>query len=142
MSDDTVVTASDPGTYTITLLGDGRVLIQADCNRAMGTYTLSGAQLTIQVGPTTLAACPPGSQGTVFLRTLNEVATFVLRGEELTLSLKVDSGNMVFAARPAASLTGSEWRVTGYNNGVGGVTSVVGNWGEAVGRSSYLVIGA
>jgi heat shock protein HslJ len=39
--------------------------------------------------------------------------------------MQVDSGNMVFSPQPAASLTGAPWRVTGVNNGRGGVESVV-----------------
>ena len=71
------------------------------------------------------AACPPGSQDSVFLRDLRRVATYVRDGENLVLNLQIDSGNMVFSPQPAASLTGAPWRVQSVNNGHGGVASVV-----------------
>lgn len=125
MSDDSIVTAPDPSAYTVTFTADGRLTVQADCNRAVGTYTRQGAQLTLRLGPTTLAACPQGSLSSRFLRDLGDVVTFVFDGPQLALNLKVDGGNMIFAAQPPASLTGSEWRVQAVNNGVGGVASVV-----------------
>ena len=73
----------------------------------------------------TRAACPPGSQDTVFLRDLGQVATYVFDGENLVLNLKVDSGNMVFSPRPPVSLTGPAWQVLSVNNGRGAVASVL-----------------
>ena len=42
MSDDTVITASDPSRYQIEFLSDGRVTIKADCNTVLGTYQTTG----------------------------------------------------------------------------------------------------
>jgi heat shock protein HslJ len=125
MSDGTVITAADPTQYVLGFGADGRMSLQADCNRGGGSYTVSGAQLTLQPGPMTLAARPPGSQDTVFLRDLRNVATYVRDGENLVLNMRIDSGNMVFSPQPAASLTGTPWRVQSVNNGRGGVASVV-----------------
>jgi heat shock protein HslJ len=125
MSDDSVIIVPDPSKYTVTFTPDGRLTVQADCNRAVGTYTRQGAQLTLKLGPTTLAACPPGSLGPQFLRDLGEVVTYVFDGEQLVLNMKVDSGNMIFSGQPPASLTGNQWRVQGINNGMGGITSVL-----------------
>ena len=125
MSDDSVVTVPDPSKYSVTFTSDGRLMVQADCNRAVGTYTREGAQLTMRLGPTTLAACPPDSLSPQFLRDLGDVVTFVFDGEQLVLNLKVDSGNMIFSGQPPASLTGSQWRVIAVNNGRGGVASLV-----------------
>jgi heat shock protein HslJ len=97
-SDDSVVPVADPSRYTITLLPDQRLNIRADCNSGGGTYTVNGAQLTLQLGPMTLIACPPGSQDSTFLRDLGQVATYVLTDEQLVLNLSFDSGNMVFSA--------------------------------------------
>jgi heat shock protein HslJ len=123
--DDTTLTASDPSRYTIMLSPDGRLSVQADCNRAVGTYTLNGPQLTFQLGPTTLAACGPDSQDRVFMRDLGQVVSYVLDGGLLHLNMRLDSGNMVFSPQPPASLSGFTWRVTGYNNGRQAVTSPV-----------------
>jgi heat shock protein HslJ len=124
-SDDTTVVAANPSSYTLALLQGGRLSIQADCNRATGSYTLEGSRLTLQLGPTTLAFCGPDSQADTYLRDLSNVVTYVFDGSQLVLNMKLDTGNMVFSPLPAASLTGVTWRVTGYNNGRGGVVSVL-----------------
>lgn len=124
-SDDTTVTAPDPSKYTISFQADGRLALQIDCNRGSGTYAVDGPQLTIAPGATTLIACGPGTQDRVFLQNLRDVATYVFDGENLVLNLKVDSGNMIFSPRPPVSLSGTDWRVQSYNNGRGGVVSVL-----------------
>jgi len=124
-SDGSTIEASDPSKYTITLLPSGRVAIQADCNSGDAGYSLQGSRLTIQPAAMTLVACEPGSQDTVFVRDLMQVATYVFDGEQLVLNMRLDSGNMVFSPMPAASLTGGTWRVTAVNNGRGGVVSVL-----------------
>ena len=124
-SNDTTLVASNPSQYTLALLADNRLSVQADCNRVTGTYMLSGSQLTLQLGATTLAACGPDSQDTVFLRDLGQVVTYVFDGQLLHLNMRFDSGNMVFSAQPPASLSRSAWRVQSYNNGRGGVVTVL-----------------
>jgi heat shock protein HslJ len=124
-SDGATLAASDPSKYTITLLDGGRISIQADCNSGSSSYTLTDAQLTIHPGAMTLVACEPGSQDTVFLRDLLQVGTYVFDGQQLVLNLRADSGNMMFIPMAPASLNGVTWRITGYNNGQGGVVSVV-----------------
>jgi heat shock protein HslJ len=123
-ADDSTVVCSDPGRYTLTFLDNGTYRVQADCNQGSGRYTVAGPQLTLQPGPMTRAACPPGSQDTVFLRDLGQVATYVFDGENLVLNLRVDSGNMVFSPQPPVSLTGHTWQVLSVNNGRGAVASV------------------
>jgi heat shock protein HslJ len=122
---DTSVTAPDPSTYTISFQADGRLALQVDCNRGTGTYTVSGPQLTIEPGATTLIACGPGSQDRVFLQDLRNVGAYVLDGSNLVLNLKMDGGNMIFSPQPPTSLIDSAWRVQSYNNGRGGVVSVL-----------------
>lgn len=101
------ITVDDPAQYTLTLLADGTAAIQADCNRAAGTYTLDGSSLAIEIGPVTLAACPPESLSDVFLTRLQEVATFVFDDEgQLVLNLVADAGNMVFQASEPAEAAG------------------------------------
>jgi heat shock protein HslJ len=106
-------------------MDDGRVAIRADCNSGSATYTVNGASLTIQPGVMTLVACPPGSQDTVFLRDLMQVASYVFNGPQLVLNMRVDSGNMIFSPQSLTGLAGPTWRVTGYNNGMGGVVSIL-----------------
>lgn len=123
--DGRIVVAADPSKYTLAFLADGRLSIQADCNSGSGSYTLAGLQLTLRLGPMTLAACPPGSQDTVFVRDLGQVVTHVFAGENLVLNMRLDSGNLVFSPQPPASLAGATWHVQSYNNGRGGVVSVL-----------------
>jgi heat shock protein HslJ len=117
-ADGTTVVCSAPGKYTLTFLDNGLYSVQADCNQGSGSYTVAGSQLTLQPGPMTAAACPPGSQDRVFLRDLGQVATYVFDGDNLVLNLQVDSGNMVFSPQ-TASLTGRAWQVLSVNNGRG-----------------------
>lgn len=123
-NNDTVVTVNEPSKYALAFQPDGALTVQADCNRGMGRYLLDGSRVTLTLGAMTLGLCPSGSQSDVFLRDLRDVASFVMDGEHLVLNLRVDGGNMVFAPQPAASLVGPEWRVTGVNNGRGGLASV------------------
>jgi heat shock protein HslJ len=96
-SNDNTITVQDPDSYTLEFLPDGQVQAQADCNMTRGTYTLSGNQLTIVLGPTTMAVCPPGSLSDEYMRLLQEVNSYVMEGDNLALAIKYDSGIMVFA---------------------------------------------
>ncbi len=102
-SDDTTVVVDDPDKYTLELLPDGQLRIQADCNSASGTYTLDGAGgLTLELGPTTLAECEPGSLYDEYLEMLGWVRTYVLEGDQLVLNMMADGGDLFFdKASPA-----------------------------------------
>ena len=95
--DDSTVEVGDPDRYTVQFGPDGRVNVQADCNRGSGSYTVNGSQLTLTGIALTRAACQPGSQDAIFLRDLAGVATFVFDGPNLVLNLKTDAGNMILA---------------------------------------------
>jgi heat shock protein HslJ len=123
--DDSVVESGNPIRYTVAFLPDGRLSIRADCNQVIGTYARQGASLTLQLGPTTLAACPPDSQANVFVRDLSAVASYVFSGDMLVLNMRVDTGNMLFEQQPMASLTDTPWHVQSYNNGQGGVVTTL-----------------
>ncbi|MGH2583396.1 MAG: PKD domain-containing protein, partial [Dehalococcoidia bacterium] len=56
LSDGQRFTPADPSLYTLQLFPDGRAAAQVDCNRSVGSYALSGDQLTISLQATTLAA--------------------------------------------------------------------------------------
>jgi heat shock protein HslJ len=76
LSDGTRITVADPSRYTLQLQPDGTVDIKADCNQVGGTYTLNGASLTITLGPSSHAACPPDSQADVYLQQLAAVVAY------------------------------------------------------------------
>ncbi len=90
------ISVPNPANYTISFLPDGQLGIRADCNVGSGTYTLDGSSLTIQLGITTLVACPDDSLDQEFRTRLEQVATFVQDGDNLVLNLALDSGNMIF----------------------------------------------
>jgi len=100
MSDDSVTEPNDPTRYTLEFLSDGRLAMQADCNRGNSAYTLDGNQLTIEGGAMTMMACPPDSLDSVFLEQLGQVGSYLFSDGNLVLELQMDSGGMFFA--PAA----------------------------------------
>ncbi|MCC6626153.1 MAG: META domain-containing protein [Chloroflexi bacterium] len=126
MSDGAVIQPTDPSKYTLQFNADGSLAIQADCNRVVGQYTATSAgQLTITLGPTTTAACPPGSLDQRYLQQLGDVVTYVTRNGKLYLNIKFDSGNMEFAPMSAApSLAGTMWSWTETQMSDGAVTTV------------------
>ena len=124
-NDDTTVTVADPNRYLVEFLANGSVAIKADCNQVGGHYTVDGKSLTIQLGPSTLAACPPDSQDTEFLKELTEVTSYLFADGKLILELKLDTGGMTFAGSSPTALAGTSWNVTGVNNGKQAVASVI-----------------
>jgi heat shock protein HslJ len=100
-SDGKTIDVPTPANYTIEFLPNGQVAIKADCNNVAGTYTADASNLTITLGPSTMAMCPPGSLDTEYLKELGEVAQYLIQGENLTLNFKMDSGGMTFT--PATS---------------------------------------
>jgi len=125
MNDGSKTTPADPNQYLVQFLAGGQVAIQADCNRVAGTYTVNGNQLTIVPGPTTLAACPPGSLGEEFVKQLGNISSYLFKGENLILEIKLDSGSMIFAPSAPAGLPGTSWQVISYNNGKQAVVSLL-----------------
>jgi heat shock protein HslJ len=103
---------------------DGTVTGSTGCNQFSGTYTESGSDVTITLGPVTLAACvDPGvtAQEAAILGHLPEVTSFeaggqlVLRDAEGATLLTYDEG--------LATIEGTSWTATGVNNGRGAVES-------------------
>jgi heat shock protein HslJ len=87
----------DPNNYTLEFNEDATVNIKADCNNAMGSYTVDGGSITIELGPTTLAACPPGSLSDDFLKYLGFAAIYFFEDENLFFDLMADGGTMEFS---------------------------------------------
>jgi heat shock protein HslJ len=113
----------DPGTYTVQFMPDGTLAVLADCNQVRGGYTLEGGRLSIDLGPSTMMACPEGSLSDQFTANLSAANGFLFDGGDLLIDLAYDSGTMRFASS-TQDLSGSAWAVTGYNNGQGGVVSI------------------
>jgi len=94
----------DPENYTLTFNEDGTLSIKADCNVAMGTYQLSGDQLSISLGPTTLAECGPESSYNQFLTLLEQAAGVGTAYGNLVIALAEDAGQMSFQRATTSSL--------------------------------------
>jgi heat shock protein HslJ len=100
-NDGRAIDVPTPASYTIEFLPNGQATIKADCNNVLGTYTADASNLTIMLGPSTMAMCPPGSLDTEYIKELGEVAQYLVQGETLVLNFKLDSGGMTFTAAPA-----------------------------------------
>ena len=79
MNNDEQFVPARPGDYTLRLEADGTLVVRADCNQSRGTYTISDNRITIEPGPTTLAACPEGSLGDRFIRDLDRSQWLLFR---------------------------------------------------------------
>jgi D-alanyl-D-alanine carboxypeptidase len=107
-----------PESYLLTFNPDGTANVVADCNNAAGSYTADtpdAGALTIQIGPATMAACPPGSRGEQFVTLLGGAARYFFRDGKLFIDLMADGGTMAFApagaeaAMPGGGLPGEAW---------------------------------
>ncbi len=122
----TMVDIPDTVTVDATIKG-GSMSGSTGCNRYAATYTVDGNALKINVGPMTLIGCPPPVAGieTAYITNLGNVRTFTATSDTLTMYDSGGNGILIYMAIPPATLDGVTWHVTGYNNGTGGVTSVV-----------------
>ncbi len=101
MSDGALVVPDGPGRYTLEFQPGGTVRVRADCNRGSASYVRSGS--TLGIGPIALTrmACPSDTRDADFLKGLGAVSGHLIRGNDLVLTLKVDSGSMRFtSSRP------------------------------------------
>ncbi|HEU0116764.1 MAG TPA: META domain-containing protein [Thermomicrobiales bacterium] len=98
--DGAIVRPDHPDRYMVEFLPDGKLAIQADCNRGVGTYTTDGPTIDLQIGGVTRALCPEGSLMDRFLRDLDAANSHVFRAGHLFLALPFDSGILEFAPMP------------------------------------------
>jgi heat shock protein HslJ len=95
-----VIPAADQGKYQITFATDGTFNGTADCNVFAGTYETTGSSgLSITPGAATLAFCPEGGFGDLFVHGLSRAKSYAVAGETMTITLD-DEGTMTFAAAP------------------------------------------
>jgi heat shock protein HslJ len=88
---------NSPDRYTVQFTADGRVQVQADCNRGSGRYTLSSdGALTLTGIATTKMGCPAGSLDAAFLRELGEAERAHVAPDGLVLMLRNGAGTMRF----------------------------------------------
>ncbi len=97
------------------------------CNRYMAEWQATGSKLAFVSGPaTTMMACEPAvmERADAFRAALTAANAY--RREADRLVLLADDGRVLatFVAQPSG-LAGTDWRVTGYNNGKQAVVSVL-----------------
>jgi heat shock protein HslJ/uncharacterized protein YraI len=102
----------DPQNYTLTFNEDGTFSLKADCNVAMGSYQLSSDQLTISMGPTTLAECGPESSYNQFLTLLEQAAGVGVGYGSLVVTLANEAGEMYFQRATTSALAADLQPVT------------------------------
>lgn len=98
MSDNTFWEPADPASYTVQFSADEWVSIQADCNQVGGSYTVDGSSLAITLGPSTMAACGPGSIADQFLAQLAVAASYYFQEGDLFIDVQDAAGRMRFSA--------------------------------------------
>lgn len=95
MMDGTVIAPNNPENFYLSFADDGAVVGQIDCNRAFGSYTTDGSQITMMLA-TTRMFCGDDSQDTTYALHLAQVTSFVIRHGKLALAMPMDSGIVVF----------------------------------------------
>jgi heat shock protein HslJ len=100
-SDGAVIVPEGHERYTLEFRAGGTVNVRADCNRGSATYVRNGSALGIGPIALTRMACPSDSRDADFLKGLGNVSGHLIRGNDLVLTFKVDSGSMQFtSSRP------------------------------------------
>ncbi len=95
--------------YNLTFTPDGNFTFTADCNSGSGTYTSQGTDLTLTLGPVTLAECGPDSLYSNYISLLGQVTSFGSEGNQLRLVVDEGTAIMGFASpqpTPQMNLSG------------------------------------
>ena len=116
-----------PDVETTAVFDGGRVSGNAGCNNYNGTYTVDGQALTIQLGPTTMMACPEPTmaQEQAFFTNLAAAVSYVLVGDQLHILNANDDVILAFQPLVSTPLVGTTWQALSYNNGKQAVVSVL-----------------
>jgi heat shock protein HslJ len=101
------------------LFEGGRVSGSSGINTYTASYELSGADLTIGPAATTMMAGPEALMELeqAYLAALQEAASFIASAGRLAIYDKNGGEILSYMEEEAPSLTGTDWSVTGYNNG-------------------------
>lgn len=114
---------------TLNFGDNGRVSGSAGCNNYTGAYDTGGDILHVGALATTFKLChkPDGimAQEQQYLTALQSAQTYEIAGD--TLTIRDNSGAMQVVAKMVApaSLAGTAWDVTGYNNGKQALVSLI-----------------
>jgi heat shock protein HslJ len=107
----------------------GRIGGSAGCNAYSGAYAVDGGALSFADVVRTLRACaePPGimEQEAAYLAALRRAARFEVAADALILRDDSGASLLRFAPQPQTPLEGTTWSAQAYNNGRGGVVSLI-----------------
>jgi len=97
---DGAVEVPNSSDFTVTFGTEGDVVIGADCNTALGEYTINGEAITVTIGPMSMAFCGDESFSDQFVLSVGAASTIT----------STESGDLVLtpgqgAAEGAATLT-------------------------------------
>jgi len=115
---DTVITAN--------FSANGELSGTSGCNNYSGPYTVDGQDIHMGPFASTMMMCPEPvmAQETLYMQTMENTASFTIQGGTLTFNGPGGSPLAVFSA-VSQDLAGTSWDVISYNNGKGGVVSVI-----------------
>ncbi len=118
-----------PNTRATAQFRDGEVNGNASCNNYFGSYTMDGQNIQIseQLGMTQQLCNPPevAQQESEYLSALISSRTFKIENEQAIMTDANGNVVLTFSLLKPAPLTSTNWTVLRYNNGRGGVTSVI-----------------
>jgi heat shock protein HslJ len=116
-----------PGTEITLAFMDGRIGGKSGCNQYGGEVQIDGSQIKVGVMMSTMMACEENimSQEQAYLAALGSAASIEISDD--TLALSDAQGNVVlsFSTLQPASLVGTQWSLTSYNNGKQALVSVL-----------------
>jgi heat shock protein HslJ len=117
------------GTFTSANFIEGQVNGNASCNGYFGGYEMDGNSISIGPLASTEMFCgsPPGvmDQEMAFLSVMGSASEYKIEAAQLLLLDANGETSLVFDIAEALALPGSLWNVLAYNNGKGGVVSVI-----------------
>jgi heat shock protein HslJ len=108
---------------------DGMLSGSSGCNTYSASYKIDGNKISIGPAATTMKACEQAvmDQEQQYLAALATAATYRIDGNQLELRTAAGAlaASFTKASTGRKALSVSSWIVTGYNNGHGGVVSVM-----------------
>jgi heat shock protein HslJ len=116
-----------PNTFVSAGFDDGQISGSAGCNNYFGAYEATEGAINIGPLASTMMLCPDpvNEQERLFLAALESAATYQIIANRLELISAEGALAAMFHAAEPVELPGTAWNVTAYNNGRGGVTSVI-----------------
>lgn len=106
---------------------EGQVSGNSACNTYNGSYEVDGNKINFGPMMSTMMACPSPimEQESGYLAALDLVSTFEVKDKTLTMFNSEGRAVLTYEILEPTSLVGTNWQLTSYNNGKGGMQSVI-----------------